>query len=168
MINDAPSTPRLTERASQRARRGMLVHEEARAFHRTRAVELPELAKGRRLARGSGVILERLRVRANRSPVDVHDAHGIGNDVEDRLELRDAPPQCLTELLAFADVGPGEEDRAAAGLIADRGEGRLDQARPGPKVEGHPLRGPPGDAAHRGVDLFGKVGQGVGEGVVDR
>ncbi len=39
--------------AAQRASRGMLVHEEARAVDRARAVELPELAKRRRLARGA-------------------------------------------------------------------------------------------------------------------
>ena len=111
--------------AAQRARRRMFVHEEARAVDRARAVELPELAQRRRLARR--VILQRLRVRAHRAPLGVEHAHRVGNDVEDRFELRDVATQRLTQLFSFADVVAGEENSAPAALVDERGERRLDQ-----------------------------------------
>ena len=107
--------------AAQRARRRMLVHEEARAVDRARTIELPELAQRRRLARR--MILQRLRVRAHGAAFGVEDAHRVGNDVEDRLELRDAAGEVFTQLFSLADVDAGEEkSRApAAALVPSSG-----------------------------------------------
>ena len=98
--------------AAQRARRRMLVHEQARAIDRARTVELPELAQRRRLP--GRMILHGLRVRAHRAPFGVEYAHGIRNDVEDRLELRDVAAEGFTELFSLADVVAGEQNAAAA------------------------------------------------------
>ena len=83
--------------AAQRARGRMLVHEQARAVDRARTIELPELAQRRRLARR--MILQRLRVRAHRAALGVEHAHRVGNDVEDRFELRDAAAESLHAVL---------------------------------------------------------------------
>ena len=76
------------------------------------------------------MILQRLRVRAHRAPVGVEHAHRVGDDVEDRLELRDAAREILTQSFALGDVVAGEEQSASAGLVRQRGEGRLDEAAP--------------------------------------
>src|SRR5439155_8071686 len=113
----------------------MLVHEQARAVHRSRAVELPELAKRRRLS--AGMVLHRLRVRANRAAVGVENAHRVGDDVKDRLELRDATGQTLSQLLALRDVAAGKENSAAAGVVGERRERRLDQPAPATMLKGY-------------------------------
>src|SRR3954467_9536655 len=104
----------------------MLVHEETRAIYRARTVELPELAQCRRLA--GRMILQRLRVRARGASLRVEDAHGVGNNVEDRFELRDASAEGFTQLFALADVVAREKDSAAAGFLSELNERGLDEA----------------------------------------
>ncbi len=128
--------------AAQGAGRGMLVDEQGGAAERAGAVELPELAQRLRVA--LPVLLLRLRVGPYRLAVGVHHAHRVGQHVEDRLELRDAAGEVLTQAFALGDVGAGEEDPATA---SHRDDGR---------------------AAGGDVDLLGEVGQRVREGVVDR
>ena len=80
--------------AAQCPRCRMLVHEQARPIDRARAVELPELTQGRGLS--CRMIVQRLCIRPYGASLCIDDAHGVGNDVEDRLELRDAARQVFT------------------------------------------------------------------------
>ena len=124
---------------AQRARGGMLVHEQARSVDRARTVELPQLAQRRRLA--GRVVRERLRVRAHRSPLGVEHAHRVGDDVEDRLELRDVSAESFAEIFSLADVVAGEEQAAAARLLGERRERRFDEPPADAMLERNARRG---------------------------
>ena len=150
--------------AAHGARGRMLVHEQARAGDGARAIELPELAERRRLA--ARVILKGLGVRSQQATLGIEDAHRVGDNVEDRLELRDAAGEIFTQTFSFGDVVAGE-DESAAGFVAERREGRFDEAAAKAVLEGHARRRDrhPADGA---VDLIGEIGERVREGVVDR
>ena len=148
--------------AAQRARRRVLVHEQARSVDRARAVELPQLAQRRRLA--GRVVRERLGVRAHRSALGVEHAHGVWNDVEDRLELRDVSAEGFAEIFSLADVVAGEEQAAPPRFLGERRERRLDEspAERGAGTECAPrsARVEPRSAE---VDVIGEVGERVRE-----
>ena len=91
------------------------------------------------------MILQRLGVRAYRAAFGVEDAHGIGNDVEDRFELRDVAAECFAELFSLADVVAGEEQTASARFFGERRERRLDQPASDAMLKGNSRRGDAGD-----------------------
>ena len=117
------------------------------------------------------MIVQRLRIRADGASLGVEDAHGVGNDVEDRLELRDAAREVVTQLFALGDVVAGEEKSA---LVARCRAGRCDRREhhvdhplgAGARAEGDANRFG-AHAAHDTIDHVVEVGQRVRERVVD-
>ena len=114
------------------------------------------------------MILQRLRVRANRAALGVEHAHRVRNNVEDRLELRDAAREVFAELFALADVVAGEEKSAAARLVGERR--RTSSRRAVVRRDAGTERAPTttGTPPRRGVDLVGEIGERVRKRVVDR
>ena len=118
MITGAPSAPRRTASVSPRTRSPR----SARAVGCSCMKRLvPSIVRGRSSCQSSrsvdgwpdAMVLLRLRVRAHRASVGVEHAHRIGDDVEDRLELRDVAAQRFAQLFSLADVVAGEEQSAA-------------------------------------------------------
>src|SRR4051812_25138136 len=93
------------------------------------------------------MILLRLCVRLEHPSVGVKNSDRIRDNVEDRLELRDAAGEIFTETFSLSDVVAGEEKSAIA-ACAQRSEGGLDQPATNAMLEwnarrrdGHPADG---------------------------
>ena len=148
----------------------MLVDEEADPVDGARTVEPPEVLE--RLGTGRAMLERGLRVRADDLPVGVEDAHGVGDDVEDRLELGDAAGEVLAQLLAIGDVGADEEQppsfpgAALAGATTVNITSIIRSAPTrGRKATRCGIIGVPADDP---VDQVVEVGERVRERVVDR
>src|SRR5207237_607129 len=149
--------------AAQCARGRMLVDEQGGAIECAGTIELPELAQRLRLR--WCVLLQCLRVRANRVAVRIHDAHGVGKHVEDGLELGDTACEILTQLFALGDVAAGEENATCALRISERNEVRLDKPSAAAMLERNANR----DDRHttrRDIDLLCEIGERVWKCVV--
>src|SRR6185503_7723522 len=150
---------------AQGSRGRVFVHEEAGAVARTRPVELPELAKRGRLA--ARVVLHRLRVGPDGPPLQVEDADGIRNDVEDRAELGDAAGEVFAQVFPLGDVVARKEQSSIAKFVLNVGKRCFYDAPAVALLKGNVRGGDQHGAAQGAVDLFGEVRERVGERVVD-
>ena len=168
LVGAAPHRERLAAHplAAQRARRRVLVHEQARA---RRCVRGRSSCQSSRSVDGCArrVILLRLRVRANRAALGVEHAHRVGDDVEDRLELRDAAARSSRSSSRSVTSLPAKSSPRPPRRFGERRERGLDEPASAAVLE-RDARRRDRHAAQRGVDLVGEVGERVGKRVVDR
>src|SRR3982751_110137 len=120
------------------------------------------------------MIVKRLRIRSHGASFSIDHSHRIRYDVEDGLELRNAPCEIFAVVFSLGDVDTGEEEtarvarrRPTTDALAQWGECDLDETTSSARLKGN-ARGNNRDAVERTVDLIREISEGVRKRVVNR